>query len=173
MFILLLFGLIFFIGGLYNFYFYHDNIEAWGGLLISSLLFSLFFFIRHEKNKSLEFLNWLFRNKTLLDQGTLLYNGERITKNSEVVQFEAVLSFLVFSTKISSRFYLKTPHNLFIVGLAYSFITLLFGLWAIPHGPIWTIKSIMTNLRGGKRQKILDLLGLKIKKINQAGASLP
>src|SRR3989338_2986177 len=166
MFVPLLFGFVFLIGSLYNFYFNQNHVEALGGLGISALLFGLFFFIQNEERKTLEFLNWLFKNEPLLDQETLLYNGQRILKTSELVQFEATLSFLVFSTKISSRFYLKSPHNLLPVGLAYSFITLLFGLWALPHGPIWTIRSIMTNLRGGKTQKVSDLIEDKIRNTN-------
>jgi len=157
MFVPLLFGFVFLIGSLYNFYFYQNHMEALGGLAISTLLFGLFLFVRNEERKTFEFLNWLFKNEQLLNQETLLYNGQRILKTSEIVQFEATLSFLVFSTKISSRFYLKSPHNLLFIGLAYSFITLVFGLWALPHGPVWTIKSMMTNLRGGKVQKVSDL----------------
>ena len=35
-------------------------------------------------------------------------------------------------------------------GLSYTLLTLIFGWWGIPWGPIYTIGSVFSNFRGGK-----------------------
>jgi hypothetical protein len=37
----------------------------------------------------------------------------------------------------------------FVAGLPYSLLSLFFGWWGIPHGPIFTVASLVTNCRGG------------------------
>ena len=37
----------------------------------------------------------------------------------------------------------------FRLGLRYSLISLLFGWWGIPWGPIWTLGTVFKNLGGG------------------------
>ena len=45
--------------------------------------------------------------------------------------------------------------------MVYTLISLLAGWWGIPWGPIYTITSLVTNLRGGKdvTQHVIASLG--------------
>jgi hypothetical protein len=50
----------------------------------------------------------------------------------------------------SSIYFIRAGHSAAGKALGYSLISLLFGWWGIPWGPIWTIATIVTNCRGGR-----------------------
>ncbi len=67
------------------------------------------------------------------------------------VAFQYCVSIGFMTFKRTSRVYTLGPHdNRFLLGFRYSLVSLLFGWWGIPWGPIWTIETIIANCRGGK-----------------------
>lgn len=44
------------------------------------------------------------------------------------------------------------------LGRLYSLATFVLGWWAIPRGPIWTIRALGTNLREGTGTDVAELL---------------
>ncbi|HKN46890.1 MAG TPA: hypothetical protein VJ144_02860 [Candidatus Polarisedimenticolia bacterium] len=74
-----------------------------------------------------------------------------IQHGARFVIFEYCVSVFVLSFKRPSPIYfLKGEESALGRRLAFSLISLLFGWWGIPWGPIWTIGSVFTNLRGGR-----------------------
>jgi zinc ribbon protein len=74
-----------------------------------------------------------------------------LQRGGKFVLFQYCISALVVSFRRSSNiFFMRAGKSRFFKGLPYTLLTLLAGWWAIPRGPIWTIKAIVTNLRGGK-----------------------
>ena len=67
------------------------------------------------------------------------------------VIFQFCISLVVVSFKRGSSIYFIRPgEGAFGKGLPFTLISLVLGWWGIPWGPIWTISTIVSNLRGGR-----------------------
>lgn len=118
-------------------------------------------FIYKEEKKSTDFLKWLVNNALQIKNGAAQYNGKLIKQTTETTQFQACFSFLVLSTKSPSRFFIRGHDNTILMGTIYTIITLIFGWWGIPWGPIYTLETLYRNATGGHKQVVGDML-LKI-----------
>ena len=76
---------------------------------------------------------------------------QELERGGRFVVFQYCISILVLTFRRSSNVYFL-PGGASAVGKAapFTLISLLLGWWGIPWGPIWTVGSIVTNLRGGK-----------------------
>ncbi len=115
-------------------------------------------FLKKDKNKSDNFLLWLVNNAAQVRKGTARYEGKLITLATEVTQFQACFSFLIMTTKSPSRFFIKGHDNLIAIGLVYTLVTLVFGWWGLPWGPIYTLETLYRNTVGGHKQNIGDMI---------------
>jgi hypothetical protein len=67
------------------------------------------------------------------------------------VIFQFCISAVVMSFKRSSDIYfIRAQQSAFSKGLSFSALTLCFGWWGIPWGPIWSLSTLFTNFTGGK-----------------------
>ena len=74
-----------------------------------------------------------------------------LDRGAKFVVFQYCVSILVRTYKRPSKIYFLRPEdNALLKGLSFSVVSLLFGWWGFPYGPIWTIGTIATNFRGGK-----------------------
>lgn len=74
-----------------------------------------------------------------------------LQRGSRIVMYQYCLSLLVVSLKRFSPVYVVKPEESAVTpGLPYVALALVAGWWGIPWGPIWTIQSVVINLRGGK-----------------------
>lgn len=81
--------------------------------------------------------------------------GEELNRELEqggrFVVYEYTVSILVMTFKRGSDVYfLRSGETGFGSGLPFTLITLLFGWWGIPWGPIYSVMSLFTNFRGGR-----------------------
>jgi hypothetical protein len=92
---------------------------------------------------------------SLVDLNQLIKDGGRF------VYYEYVMSFIVISIRRrSGMFFIPVGTSASAKGTEFTLISLLIGWWGIPHGILWTIGAITSNLSGGKdvtRALILDL----------------
>ena len=66
------------------------------------------------------------------------------------VRFESCVSFLVGSLRRQSAVYLTASwQDRYLRGLGYSLLSLVCGWWAVPWGPVWTVRAVWTNFTGG------------------------
>lgn len=73
-----------------------------------------------------------------------------IARGARFVAYQWCLSLLVVTLKRGTRiYYLKPGETGFLAGFFWSAFTLVAGWWGFPWGPIYTIGSLWTNLRGG------------------------
>ena len=76
---------------------------------------------------------------------------EEVSKGGRFVYYPFTVSLAVFTLKRTSGTYLVRAGETAIgKQMFFTLISLLFGWWGIPFGPKYTVKSIQTNLRGGK-----------------------
>ena len=115
-------------------------------------------FIQKEEKKANDFLLWLVNNAAAVRNGTARYDGKLITPATKVTQFQACFSFLIMTTKSPSRFFINGHDNLIANGLAYTLVTLVFGWWGLPWGPIYTLETLYRNTVGGHKQVIGEMI---------------
>jgi hypothetical protein len=85
--------------------------------------------------------------------------NEELEKGAKFIVYEFTFSILIMTFKRPSKvFFIKAGEGRVGKGMIYTFISLLFGWWGIPWGPIYTIMSMVTNFGGGKdmTQEILN-----------------
>ncbi len=74
-----------------------------------------------------------------------------VERGGRFVVFQYCVSILIMSFKRPSPVYfIRAGESARGKGFGFSLISLLFGWWGIPWGPIWTIGSVVTNSRGGR-----------------------
>ena len=74
-----------------------------------------------------------------------------INSGGKFVMYSYAVSIIVMTFKRPSGIYfVRSGENAVAKGLRYSLISLVFGWWGIPWGPIYTIGSFITNFGGGK-----------------------
>lgn len=75
---------------------------------------------------------------------------DEVNRGGRLIVYTYCISILVMTFKRSSEIRLiKAGHNPVTSGLPYTLISLIFGWWGIPWGPIYTIETIYRNLSGG------------------------
>lgn len=76
---------------------------------------------------------------------------QELQNGAKLVYFEFCISVLVMTFKRSSELtFVKKGENALVKGLPYTMISLIFGWWGFPWGPIYTIGAIANNMAGGK-----------------------
>lgn len=121
----------------------------------------LFWFINKPRDalqEPEEFINELKEHKDEILSSGWEYRGMQITPKTVITQYFLTMSLLVFSAKAPSRYYIVGTENTTLVNAIYSFMTLILGWWGIPWGPIYTVQSLVTNLKGGLRINVADIL---------------
>ena len=74
-----------------------------------------------------------------------------LARGARFVAYEYCISLLLITFKRGSAIYfIRAGESGLAKGLPYTLISLLFGWWGLPWGPIYTIGSFVTNLQGGK-----------------------
>jgi hypothetical protein len=74
-----------------------------------------------------------------------------VARGAKFVFFQYCVSVVILTFKRSSDIYfIRVGENAVARGLGFTTVSLLFGWWGIPWGPIYTIQSLITNLGGGK-----------------------
>ena len=85
--------------------------------------------------------------------------NRELSNGAKFVVFSYCFSIIVMTYKRGSNIYfIKAGESTLKHGIGFTLITLLFGWWGIPWGPIYSIGALFTNLTGGKNvtQEVLD-----------------
>ncbi len=74
-----------------------------------------------------------------------------LNRGGKFVIFQYTISILIMTFKRGSDIhFVKHGEGTFGKALPYILITMFFGWWGIPWGPIYSIGSLITNFGGGK-----------------------
>ncbi|MBS1797372.1 MAG: hypothetical protein JSS81_26355 [Acidobacteria bacterium] len=77
--------------------------------------------------------------------------NQELAQGARFVLFEYCISLIIVTFKRPSAvYYIRPGEGTFGKSIGFTLITLLFGWWGIPWGPIYSIMSLVTNLGGGK-----------------------
>jgi hypothetical protein len=87
---------------------------------------------------------------------------KEIEQGGRLVVFKYCISLFIFSTKRSSAIYfIKPGKGTSGKEIIFSIITLFFGWWGVPWGPIYAIQSLKINMEGGEDITFLILPSLQ------------
>jgi hypothetical protein len=85
--------------------------------------------------------------------------ARELDRGGKFVVFQYTISIIIMTFKRASAVrFVKAGESTFVASLPYSFITIAFGWWGIPWGPIYSAMSLFSNLSGGK-DVTADVLG--------------
>jgi len=74
-----------------------------------------------------------------------------VAAGGRFVIYQYCISVVVVSFKRGSDIYfIRAEDNAVTKGLLFTLCSLVLGWWGIPWGPIWTVATVVTNLRGGR-----------------------
>ena len=74
-----------------------------------------------------------------------------IQRGGKFVMYYYCVSLLVITFRRGSDVhFIRAGESRVSKGLVWILLTILLGWWGIPWGPIWTVQSLVVNLRGGK-----------------------
>jgi hypothetical protein len=74
-----------------------------------------------------------------------------LLRGAKFVFFYYSVSVVVMSFRRASPVYfIPAGENALAKGLPWTLLTLVAGWWGIPWGPIYTVQSLVVNLKGGK-----------------------
>lgn len=74
-----------------------------------------------------------------------------VNRGGRFVYFSYTLSLIVVTFRDVSGVYLvQANENTFKKGILFTIVSLLFGWWAIPWGPRYTLQALRSNWKGGK-----------------------
>ncbi len=85
--------------------------------------------------------------------------NRELSRGAKFVVFQYCFSILIMTFKRGSDVYfIKADESTVKHSISYTLLTLFFGWWGIPWGPIYSIGSLYTNLSGGKdiTQEVLN-----------------
>jgi hypothetical protein len=114
-----------------------------------------------QDKRSKAFAAWLGENVEKVMQGGASYEGVLITPKTELVRYTVACSILILTAKQASPLMIADKDDTTKLAAIYTLISLVFGWWGIPWGPIYTVQAVYNNLRGGTRQTIQDILTQK------------
>ncbi len=99
---------------------------------------------------------WVLENITQIRIRGSTYNGVYIDRETEFMQYELCFSWVLFSYRSKSSYYIKDYHPTPMLSLLFSGFCLVFGWSALPRGPIYTFLAIKHNLFS--KPKRLDIV---------------
>jgi len=85
--------------------------------------------------------------------------NRELSNGAKFVTFQYCFSIIIMTFKRGSDIYfIKAGESTVSHSIGFTLITLFFGWWGIPWGPIYSIGSLYTNLTGGKdiTQEVLN-----------------
>ncbi|WP_019420594.1 hypothetical protein [Paenibacillus sp. OSY-SE] len=121
----------------------HATLPA--AISIVTIVFSLLFWRDHRLND--EFSDWIVENRERLKQDGLMFNGILIDAQTEFIQYEVCISVAYISYRGKTAYYVNGHHFTAVYSLFFSMYCLVFGWWALPKGPLNTIKAVIHNIR--------------------------
>jgi hypothetical protein len=74
-----------------------------------------------------------------------------LQRGGRFVIFQYAISVVIMSFKRpSSIYFIRAGESTVGKSIGFTLITLIFGWWGIPFGPIYSFQALATNFRGGK-----------------------
>ncbi|HEY0251581.1 MAG TPA: hypothetical protein VGC41_08640 [Kofleriaceae bacterium] len=134
-----------------------DSVMVIACAILSPCLLGAAIFVRHQKTARHAFFDFLRKNRASIVAGTATWAGHPITYATQVQTFSFVLSVGMGSFKLQTAPKIVGAPGTLSMRVGATATTLLLGWWSIPAGPVWTVSSVISNLRSAKAVSIGEL----------------
>ena len=101
----------------------------------------------------------LLRSRDAIRDGTALFNGLPIHDQTVLTRYEQVTALILIYRWKYSRYFVYEREDPGSIPCDYVIHSLLWGWWSLPWGPVRTLKAVFTDLTGGRRRRVIDLIG--------------
>ncbi len=101
----------------------------------------------------------LIKRRDEIRSGTAVFNGVAINYDTELTRFVRATGFLHLRIRTYSGYHVVDQEPLDALRRTYIISSLILGWWSIPFGVIDTVSAVGTNMRGGIRSKVSNLIG--------------
>jgi len=101
----------------------------------------------------------LLRSRHTIQDGTALFNGVPIHDQTVLTRYERVTGMIFIYRWEYSRYFVHEIEDPGTIPRDYIIHSLLWGWWSFPWGPVRTLKAVFTDLSGGSRRRVIDLIG--------------
>ncbi|MAG55280.1 MAG: hypothetical protein CMJ83_03230 [Planctomycetes bacterium] len=153
-----LFGVLFFAGAIYNLFTGdYPNAAVGGSVGLALILIDGGLQALGDLNRG-GFAQWLSENRHAVQNGGATYRGVEIHPHTIVRSFDVAVSVLLVSWRAHSRPYVPGAEFVWLRGTILTMLSLALGWWAFPWGPVHTIQAVGTNLGGGRRLLVAEVL---------------
>jgi hypothetical protein len=126
---------------------------------------AIIFFVLFKKSKTQDkkedIETWIKDNHVEIIKNGAKFKGHHITLDTVLVKYTFVVSFILVTLKIPSRWYIKDSENIQAAKFGFILGTLFCGWWGFPWGPIYTVVESMKNIFGGTKVRVQDILGIE------------
>jgi len=153
-------GLLFLIGAIFNL-FTGDHANAVVGLGLAAGLICLSNYMSTQEGRRADFLAWLLEHESAMLENPLQafpYNGDSFCSSSYVTQYSFCTSFLFATFREHTHFFPEDSPDRRQGAFVASLLSLVFGWWGLPWGPVYTVQTLYKNLSGGETVTIRDVL---------------
>ena len=128
-------------------------------MLVAILSFTIFIVRRPTKLDDPEqFRAELRKKRELIETGAFTYRGHKITNETVFVQYIVAASFGFISHKSPSRYYVLGKERTTMVRVVSTAVSAILGWWGLPFGPVFTVEALSTNISGGVRTHVRDIV---------------
>jgi len=153
---------VFGIYGVYDSLRMHDYHNAWVVSVMTVVFWCpLVLTVLAEINQR-KFLRWLESNLDALAAGETVFRGVKVSARTEVVTFDLAFSVVVASFKIPSQMFIVGQHRIWPWRIAYTLLSLVFGWWGVPYGPVYTVQAVHGNLKTVNRRRLTDVFNIPV-----------
>ena len=105
------------------------------------------------------FKGWLIANvERIRNREPVYFRSQRISPDTELVRHHLVISAIVLSFRMRTRWIIKGREPRFGHALSACLYTMLYGWWGFPFGIYWTVIALVKNIGGSTTVKVRDLL---------------
>lgn len=151
-------SILFAIGGVYNLI-TGDIGNFFFGMGITVVLFLIFLHFQLQEKKAEEFESWLAENVCKVYADKAEYKGMKVSLDTKITRFQFCLSLIFMTIKVPSGYlFTEKMFTVAMNNIAYTVCSLIFGWWGLPWGPIYTIQVTFSNIFGGKKMLVRQLI---------------
>jgi hypothetical protein len=126
--------------------------------LIAGVAVASFLFVRKQAREREAFLGYLAGNLDAVRSGAARFRDEPLTYATRLREHELVLSFLIVSVRMPTRPAAHGSRAERALRAGCTLVTLIFGWWGVPWGPIWTVRALRRNLGSAGEVTVAELL---------------
>jgi hypothetical protein len=123
------------------------------GLAACWLAVHLYYLLQGKRQQ--EFETWLLRHVADLLKGPVEYRGTPVTLDTPITRFSGAYSFF-FSYEHGSRWYFVGVNDRGGKWI-HTVVSILFGSWGFPFGPLLPLLAVVANLRNVNQRSVRNL----------------